>query len=70
MIKPISWLGTITSIIGAFLVALQFTLYGYMFFIVGSVSWLIVGFVKCDKPLIVLNGTFLFANLLGLYNVF
>ena len=69
MTKIISWLGTITSIIGAFLVASQIVLFGYCAFIIGSVSWLIVGIVKKDRPLIVLNGTFFLANLLGLYNV-
>lgn len=69
MTKFISWLGTLTSIIGAFLVASQIVLFGYCAFIIGSVSWLIVGIVKKDKPLIVLNGTFFLANILGLYNV-
>ena len=69
MTKIISWLGTVTSIIGAFLVASQIILFGYCAFIIGSVSWLIVGIVNKDKPLIVLNGTFFLANLLGLYNV-
>ena len=69
MTKIISWLGTLTSIIGAFLVASQIIFFGYVAFIVGSVSWLIVGIVNRDKPLIVLNGTFFLANLLGLYNV-
>jgi len=69
MTKFISWLGTLTSIIGAFLVASQIILFGYCAFIIGSVSWLIVGIVNKDKPLIVLNGTFFMANLLGLYNV-
>ena len=69
MTKFISWLGTLTSIVGAFLVASQIVLFGYCAFIIGSVSWLIVGIVNKDKPLIVLNGTFFMANLLGLYNV-
>ena len=69
MTKFISWLGTLTSIVGAFLVASQIVLFGYCAFIIGSVSWLIVGIVNKDKPLIVLNGTFFLANLLGLYNV-
>jgi hypothetical protein len=69
MIKFISWLGTITSIIGAFLVASQIVLFGYCAFIIGSVSWLFVGFKRRDNSLIVLNGVFFLANLLGLYNV-
>lgn len=68
MINKISWLGTMTSILGAFIVASKLFFLGYCFFIVGSVSWLIVGFARKDKSLIVLNGTFFVANLLGLAN--
>ena len=68
MINKISWLGTIASIIGAFVVASQLFFVGYCFFIVGSVSWLIVGIVRKDKSLIVLNGTFFIANILGFFN--
>jgi hypothetical protein len=68
MINKISWLGTISSIIGAFVVASKLFLIGYCFFIVGSVSWLIVGIIRKDNSLIVLNGTFFLANILGLYN--
>jgi hypothetical protein len=70
MKKIISWLGTITSIIGAFMVASQIIFFGYCAFIIGSVSWLIIGIINKDKPLIVLNGTFFVANLIGLYNAF
>ena len=68
MINKISWLGTIASIIGAFVVASKLFLIGYCFFTIGSVSWLIVGFARKDKSLIVLNGTFFLANILGLFN--
>ena len=68
MITKISWIGTMASIIGAFIVASKLFLIGYCFFIVGSVSWLIVGYVRKDNSLIVLNGTFFLANLLGLAN--
>jgi uncharacterized protein with PQ loop repeat len=68
MINKISWLGTIASIIGAFVVASKLFFIGYCFFMVGSVSWLIVGIVRKDKSLIVLNGTFFIANILGFFN--
>ena len=68
MITKISWLGTIASIIGAFIVASKLFFIGYCFFMVGSVSWLIVGIVRKDKSLIVLNGTFFIANILGFFN--
>jgi NADH:ubiquinone oxidoreductase subunit 5 (subunit L)/multisubunit Na+/H+ antiporter MnhA subunit len=70
MINKISWIGTLTSIIGAFIVASKLFLLGYCFFIIGSLSWLLVGFYRKDKSLITLNGTFFLANILGLYNAF
>jgi NADH:ubiquinone oxidoreductase subunit 5 (subunit L)/multisubunit Na+/H+ antiporter MnhA subunit len=70
MINKISWIGTFSSIIGAFIVASQLFFLGYCFFIIGSLSWLLVGFSRKDKSLITLNGTFFLANILGLYNAF
>ena len=67
--KVIGWLGTISSIAGSFLVALQFMLVGYSCFLVGSIAWLYVGVTRGDKPLVVLNGAFLLANLIGFYRV-
>jgi hypothetical protein len=70
MINKISWLGTMASIIGAFIAASKLFFLGYCFFIIGSLSWLLVGFSRKDKSLITLNGTFFLANILGLYNAF
>lgn len=67
MIKFISWLGTFTSILGSFIVAMQIFVWGYTLFLIGSISWLIVAITKKDLPLGILNGTFLCANILGLY---
>ena len=66
--NKIGWLGTVTSVIGSFTVALHFALAGYLLFIVGSISWLFVAIVRRDKSLAVLNGFFLAANLIGVYN--
>ena len=55
LINTVSWIGTISSIIGAFLVASQIIFVGYLAFIIGSLSWLIVGFIRKDKSLTVLN---------------
>ena len=70
MIKLISWLGTVTSIVGSFALSLGFAKIGYSLFIIGSLSWLIVAIVKRDKALLVLNGTFFAANLIGIYRAF
>lgn len=63
----LSWLGTISSIIGAFVVALHIFFFGYVCFLIGSISWLIVGISRKDNSLITLNGVFFIANLIGLY---
>ena len=65
--KTISWIGTIASICGAFLVAMQFALIGYIAFTLGSSTWLIVGISRKDFSLITLNATFFVANMIGLY---
>lgn len=65
--KKLSWFGTVTSVIGSFLVALGFMLAGYIAFVAGATAWLIVGFKNDNRPLIVLNGFFLAANMIGLY---
>lgn len=64
----IGWIGTIASIVGSFLVAFQIAVFGYILFLVGSISWLWVGYVKKERSLITLNLFFLVANLVGLYN--
>ena len=63
------WIGTIASVIGSFTLALQFALVGYCLFLVGSVSWLIVGIKNRDKALITLNLFFFVANIIGFYKV-
>lgn len=64
----LSWIGTLTSIIGSFLVAFGVAVVGYVFFIVGSLSWLIVAVKTKNSALGVLNGTFFCANIIGLIN--
>lgn len=68
MDKIIAWVGTGTSVVGSFVVALHLFTVGYMLFLIGSASWLYVGARKRDNALITLNLAFLCANLIGLYN--
>ena len=68
LINILAWVGTATSIIGAFVVASQYMLAGYSFFLMGSFSWLITGIYRRDNALIILNFTFFLANILGFYN--
>jgi hypothetical protein len=65
----LKWIGTVASVIGSFTLALQFALVGYCLFLVGSVSWLIVGIKNRDKALITLNLFFFVANIIGFYKV-
>lgn len=68
MLKIISWIGTLTSVVGSFAVANHYFLVGYVLFIVGSLSWAIIAITKNDRALLTMNGVFFIANLMGLYN--
>lgn len=68
--KFLSWFGTASSIAGAFLMAFGFAKIGYILFSFGSLSWLIVGYNEKNNSLMVLNGTFFVANIIGLYRAF
>ncbi len=69
MINKVEWFGTLTSVAGSFILALQFALAGYSLFLAGSVSWLAVGIARKNTALITLNGAFFIANIIGFYNV-
>jgi len=62
----LAWIGTISSIAGSFLVALGIMNWGYICFITGTISWLIIAIARKDKALGVLNGAFLIANVIGI----
>ena len=67
--KSLAYIGTFTSVAGAFLKAFQIVLPAYIGYIVGSTIWTIIGKVNNDNPLFILNITFLVANIIGVYNV-
>lgn len=70
MLEKVKWLGTITSVIGAFFLALHFPITGYILFTIGSGAWFGVGFYTKDRAMITLNAFFLAADFLGLWNCF
>ncbi len=70
MKKYLEWAGTISSIMGAWLLPLGYIQLAYIAFSIGSGVWLGGGFVNRNKPLIVLNLAFFGANCFGLYKVF
>ena len=65
-----SWFGTVASILGAWLMPLGFVGLAYVCFSLGSGTWLAIGLVDKNRPLIDLNLAFFGANCLGLYKVF
>lgn len=72
MNNTLGWLGTITGIIGGLLVAFNFgySKFGYIFFMVSAVSWVIQGAKNNDKTLVLLNVVFVCINALGIYHWF
>ena len=66
--KIIAWLGTITSILGAFILAFRYMVLGYISFTIGSFAWFIVGLRTKDHAMITLNLAFLVADFIGLWN--
>lgn len=68
MIKYLSWLGSLTGIIGALLIATATSMIiGYIFFIISSSSWLIVSYLTNNNSLLVMNIVFTIINMIGLY---
>ena len=65
-LKIFSWLGTINSVIGAFLVANGFFLIGYIIFASGAVLWLIVAKMLKNNAMLLLEFIFLVANINGI----
>lgn len=68
MLEFTKWVGTITSVIGAFILAVGFMVAGYSLFILGSGAWFIVGFWTKDKAMLTLNAFFLAADFVGIFN--
>ncbi len=67
------WLGALTGIIGGVLVALnsiEYSRFGFIFFLVSALSWLIQGYKNKDYPLMLLNTVFIVIDVLGIYNWF
>ena len=68
MNKILETIGTIAGIIGAFLVATKNGDYGYPFFLISSVCLLISAIRFKQRNFIALQGVFLTANIIGLFN--
>lgn len=68
MIKFAETLGTIAGIIGAFLVAFKMGNIGYPFFFVSSMCLTYSAIKLRQRNFIMLQGVFLTANIVGLFN--
>jgi nicotinamide riboside transporter PnuC len=66
------WIGTVTGIAGGLLIAFKFehSKFGYIFFMLSAISWIIQGIKNNDKSLVLLNSVFVIVNTLGLYHWF
>lgn len=65
----LKWLGTGFGITGAAVLAfnLPFSGWGFVLFLVSSVSWTVAGVRMRENSLVLLHGVFTAVNLLGIY---
>jgi hypothetical protein len=63
------WFGTGAGISGAVLIALNFGVvaYGFAFFLLSSLIWLVAALVQREPSLAVLQATFTVINVIGLW---
>lgn len=68
MTKFFETFGTVCGIIGSFLVAFKFGQWGYPFFFISSMCLLYSAIRLGQRNYIALQGVFLSANIVGLFN--
>lgn len=66
---PAKWIGTLSGIAGAILVALNMEVsgYGFLLFLASSLLWCAAGVAQRDDSLILLQATFVVINIIGIY---
>lgn len=64
----LKWLGTAAGILGALLVAANIPSsgWGFVLFLVSSLSWSAAGLLMREPSLVALNATFVAINILGI----
>ena len=69
MIRVTKWTGTLFGVAGAGLIALNLPIsgWGFILFLVSSVSWTAAGIMMREHSLILLNAAFTVINLIGVY---
>lgn len=65
----VAWIGTISTVTGALLVASGIFNYGYTLFLIGAVSWFAVAVFKRDTALGCLNACYIIINIYGFLNL-
>lgn len=70
MLKYLEWIGTLSSLIGAYLVATKFYRTGYIFFAVGATIWILSAAKDKNWALLAQNLGFFGSNVIGLFLAF
>ncbi len=67
--KFLKWTGTAAGIAGATVIALNLSIsgWGFVLFLVSSVSWTVAGLRMREQSLVALQAAFTAINLLGIY---
>jgi uncharacterized membrane protein len=67
--SAVKWVGTATGVLGALILALNIPLsgWGWILFLVSSVSWTFAGLVMKDMSLAVLQFAFVVVDLIGVW---
>lgn len=69
-LTTLKWIGTVTGIMGAILMAanLPESKYAFLLYFTSSFLWTVSGVLMKDKPLLVMNFVFLTINIFGIYS--
>lgn len=70
MLKFLEWMGAISSLGGAYLVALQYFRAGYVCFTLGALAWIIASCARKNWAQLTMQAGFFGANVLGLVTFF
>lgn len=65
----LKWIGTLTGVLGALMLALNIPLsgWGWVLFLISSLAWTLAGAVMKDMSLVVLQFAFVVVDLIGVW---
>ena len=68
-VSAAKWVGTVTGVAGAMVIALNFgfVIYGFYLYLISSTLWSVVAWIQREPSLLVLQGAFTAINVLGIY---